>query len=181
MFARRIHVNLGMIDGICVRRYRAFSSMSRKQKAFALSFVLTPIFLTAALVTLRDALVDDIWWRAVVAGVWIISLIDALMYLRGPFAERQGILPKPPGQRTDLEVQRSLLFASFIVTCLNLLAIGVSKRTGPRDWRLLFMFAAVFFGQLSGYTQNLAEKREAARTDAAPEVQSPRVEHKIAS
>jgi hypothetical protein len=145
--------------------------MSWKQKVFALSFVLTPIFLTAAALTpQRGDSTGDMWWPTVAVGAWLMSMIDALMYLRGPFADRQGILPKPPGQRTDLEVQKLLLSAFFITICLSLVAIGVSRRPSSQEWRLLFIFAAVFFGHLSGYTHNLIEKTEGERIGVVSEV-----------
>jgi hypothetical protein len=140
------------------------------QRALALSFVLSPILITAAAWLPRgsDPLRDV--WSLLTTFFWLYSALALSMYIRGFLADRQGVPPAPLVEHSDLKRQSSGLIAFFCIICLALVSISLTDQPKLQEWKFLFLFAAVFFQQLASYTHIAFWKANVEMKGSASEV-----------
>jgi hypothetical protein len=147
-------MNFRSFDGRCVRHFRALRMMFWTQRALALSFVLSPILITAAarLPRAHDPLRNV--WPVLAIFSWLYSALAVSMYIRGFWADRQGVPPAPLVEHMDLKLQSSGLIVFFCIICFALVSIGLTDQPKLQEWRFLFLFTAAFFQQVANYTHS---------------------------
>ena len=90
---------------------------------------------------------------------WLVYALDVSVYVRGYFANLQGVQPEPPGKEPDLDQERRELIAWMVVCGFLLISVvplnlAHGLQRGTHDWSLVFVFFAVLVLKLSVYARD---------------------------
>jgi hypothetical protein len=141
-------------DAACVRALKTFRMMPWPYKVAELSLVLSPIFVTALANQRSEHLFVGYMWRVAVCLCWLAYANYLLAFVRGYFAERNGIPPSPPGKDPKLGEQRNSLITIIVLLVIfgaaNLgLWISFPRPRFSMDWSPEVVFLMLFFQQVS--------------------------------